>query len=317
MGKAKKWILLANAMDTTNLRTAAAVYLEEMLGMKYIFEGKFVELYVDGGYEGLYYLTHAMEIGKNTVDLKDPMGVLVELDNLYWGAEDYRKSSEGDYLVLKDVVDRTKGERAMESFMHNYNEFERAVVRKDYGGVKGLADVRSFAEYYLLSEFSVNPDAYWTSFYFYKDGISDKIHAGPGWDFDLTFANRSWGNWMGESFYSPMQTMVRKGELLPKELYDEMGIEEGYKASLAISKIMYNLMEIPEFREEVKRVYQERLLGRKDELTWKVDSEAEKIAELAEINNEKWEKNDFWTEVETMIRWIGQRYDYFEEEYGG
>ena len=122
---------------------------------------------------------------------------------------------------------------------------------------------------------------------------------------------------MGESFYSPMQTMVRKGELLPKELYDEMGIEEGYKASLAISKIMYNLMEIPEFREEVKRVYQERLLGRKDELTWKVDSEAEKIAELAEINNEKWEKNDFWTEVETMIRWIGQRYDYFEEEYGG
>ena len=200
MGKAKKWVLLANAMDATNLRTKTAFYLEDLLGMKYKLQGEFVELYVDGKYEGLYFLTHAVEISKSVVDLRNPMGVLVELDNLYFEGEDYRESKRGDYLVLKDVVSSGNSGVAMQEFMLKYDEFEQAVAEKDYGKVAELVDVESFAQYYLLSEFSVNPDAYWTSFYMYKDGVGDKIHAGPGWDFDLVFANRWWGNWMGKSF---------------------------------------------------------------------------------------------------------------------
>ena len=200
LGKAKKWVLLANAMDATNLRTAAAFRLEEMLDMKYRFSGEFVELYINNRYEGLYYLTHAVEVGKNVVDLKDSMGILVELDNLYYEWERYYKTGNGDYLLVKDVVDEMNEEEAMRRFLKAYDEFERAVAEKNYERVKELVDIESFAQYYLLSEFLVNPDAYWTSFYMYKDGDSDKIHAGPGWDFDLAFANRRWINWMGQNF---------------------------------------------------------------------------------------------------------------------
>ena len=45
MGKARKWYLLANAADGTNLRTEVAFYIEDMLDMKYKFKGKFIELY--------------------------------------------------------------------------------------------------------------------------------------------------------------------------------------------------------------------------------------------------------------------------------
>ncbi|MBR2840017.1 CotH kinase family protein [Candidatus Saccharibacteria bacterium] len=316
MGRAKKWYLLANAMDGTNLRTEIATYLEKMLGMEYVLDGKFVEVYVNGEYLGLYYLTHALEVGKMAVNLRDPMGVLVELDNIYGAAEDNYVTENGDLLVVKDVAVEENRHLAMNDFVKAFNELEVAVGEKDYEKIAELADVESFAKYYLLSEFSVNPDAYWTSFYFYKDGINDKIHAGPGWDFDLAFANRRWGNWMGESFYSPTRTMVRKDEILPKEMYDEMGIENGYEASIHLSKIVYDMMGVPEFQEEVKRVFREKMSGREMELAKKIKETTDEIRSVAEVDGEKWGESGFETEVVEILKWVEERYKYFEEVYG-
>ena len=151
----------------------------------------------------------------------------------------------------------------------------------------------------------------------YRDGLDDKIHAGPGWDFDIAFANRKWGNWMGERFYSPQETMVRRQEKkMPREFYEAEGIEGGYEAGLMLSRIVFDLMEIPEFQEEVGRVFQERMSGRREELVKKVLDGAKRIYVAAKGNEEKWVMNDFETELTSMIDWIRARYDYFEQEYG-
>ena len=319
LGKARKWVLLANAMDATDLRTKAAFYLEDLLGMKYKFEGRFVELYIDEEYEGLYYLTHAVEIGKSVVDLRDPMGVLMELDNLYYWEEDYRESGNGDHLVLKDAVSDANKEIARREFMLDYDEFEKVVAEKEYEKVKELVDVESFAQYYLLSEFSVNPDAYWTSFYMYKDGVEDKIHAGPGWDFDLAFANGWWGNWMGEEFYSPERTMIRKGELLTQEEYEEMNLGgeiDWYTWSQKLSRIMFDMMEMPEFRGEVRRQYEMKMSNKVDELGGKILEWTEEIEGLTWRDAEKWQKGDYREDAKKMAEWIKKRSEFFEKEYG-
>ncbi|MDO4746775.1 MAG: CotH kinase family protein [Candidatus Saccharibacteria bacterium] len=316
MGRARKWVLLANALDATNLRTETAFYLEEMLGMTPAFTGEFVELYVDGDYRGLYYLTHAVEIDKQSVNLKDAMGVLVELDNMYGLIEDYRESGNGDKLVVKDVVDVDRREEAMELFMKDYNELEEAIKEGDYKKAEEFANLTSLAQYYLLSEFTVNPDAYWTSFYFYKNGVGDKIHAGPGWDFDLAFANKVWRNWLGDVFHSSRETMVRKKELQTKEFYDEMGIE-WYDMSQKITSIEFDLMEMPEFQNLVQQVYRDRMMGREDELIWQIEQKANKIEEAVMADEKRWGNDGFWQEVETMKQWISERYKYFEEVYGG
>ena len=320
MGKAKKWVLLANAMDATNLRTKAAFYLEEMLGMKYQLRGEFVELYVNEEYEGLYFLTHAVEIGKNAVDLRDPMGVLVELDNLYFKGENYRESGKGDYLVLKDTVSDGDGENAMKEFMLKYDEFERAVEEKNYEKVMEFVDIESFAQYYLLSEFSVNPDAYWTSFYMYKDGVGDKIHAGPGWDFDFAFANRWWENWMGEEFYSPDRTMIRRGEILPLEMYEAMGLDnpnERYESGERISRIIFDMMEMPEFRAEVEKQYQEKMGGKMGELADNISEWADDIGWPIWEDYQRWNRGNYLEDIEMMTQWIKDRGVFFEQEYGG
>ena len=316
MGKARKWYLLANAIDPTHLRNDLSFELADMLGMEYVFKGKFVELYIDEEYRGLYYLTHAVEIDKKAVDLRDPLGLLVELDNIYGVNEDYYKTGNGDLLVIKDVVEEDQADIAMTDFLKKYNELEIAVEEKDFEKIKKLADVESFVKYYLLSEFIVNPDAYWTSFYFYKDGLEDKIHAGPGWDFDLAFANRKWENWMGERFYDPTETMIRKQEISSKEYYDDESIVEEDEASSILSKIIFDLMEISEFREEVSRIFQERLSGRKEEFLNKSLKRVDEIREAAIIDNEKWEKEDFDNAVNEMVDWIRRRFDHLEQEYG-
>ena len=49
MGKSKKWILLANYYDETQLRNAVAFYLERELGEQYALNGQYVEIIWVGG----------------------------------------------------------------------------------------------------------------------------------------------------------------------------------------------------------------------------------------------------------------------------
>lgn len=153
----------------------------------------------------------------------------------------------------------------------------------------------------------------------YKDGADDKIHAGPGWDFDLAFANRWWGNWMGEKFYSPEETMVRKGEILTREEYDEIGVEDGverYETSQGLSKIVFDMMELPEFRKEVVRQYREKMQGRVEELVVMIPEWSSGIEVPIREDYQKWDRGDYKKEINDMVEWIKRRAEFFEKEYG-
>lgn len=317
MGRARKWYLLANYRDETNLRTETAFYLEAMLGMEPAMEGRFVELYMDGDYQGLYYLTQAVEVSKNVVNLNSPLGVLVELDNIYGWDEKFYKTGNGDVLTIKDAADKDRADEAMEGFLTEYNELELALQAGNYARVAELIDVESWAKYYLLSEFTVDPDAYWTSFYMYKDGPEDKIHAGPGWDYDMALANRNWGNWLGEQLYSPTETMVRRNELTPDLWLARGGAEEEFVASNTISTIVYEMMEMPEFQTEVRRIYTERMAGRESELVMRMKNMAGMIREAAVADGEKWVRDiKLDAATESLIDWVKARYQFMDQIYG-
>ncbi|MBR3256175.1 CotH kinase family protein [Candidatus Saccharibacteria bacterium] len=316
MGEAKKWYLLANALDETHLRNDIAFKLGKMLDMEYVLGGTFVELYFGGEYNGLYYLTQAVEIGKDTVNLKDELGILVELDNYYGVGEEYHKTGNGDLIVIRDLVSKDKKDLALADFLTDYNDFEVAVKEGDFKKIAELVDVDSFVKYYLVSEFSVNPDAYWTSFYMYKDGKDDKIHAGPIWDFDLAFANRRWVSWMGEIFYSFTETMIRKNELRGKEFYEGMNDLDDYDESLKLSHIVFDLMEQEGFKDEVMRIYKESMHGRKKELISYIYQRAESLESVISFDNSGLVSEAFNELVKDLTYWVGKRYDYFEQVYG-
>lgn len=309
MGRAKKWVLLANYLDDSFLRNDLSFYMMRMLDTEFQREGEFVELYIDGGYYGLYFVTRATEVSKTMVDLRDPMAVIVELDNLYNEGEEVMTETEsGDFLVAKDVVAKDNEVAAFESFVEVFEEFAEAAADGDYGRVTELADLKSFAKYYLLNEFAVNPDAYATSFFMYKDGEEDKIHAGPEWDFDFAFGNRKWVWTEDEDFHSPTRTRAMEARVL-----ERAGGENAKKSSM----IMYNLLKMPEFEELVREVFKEQMAGRAGEIVKYLETEASRIESAAIRDGERWKKDTFFSEVEYLIDWVVQRYEYFEEVYGG
>ena len=314
LGRARKWYLITNMYDGAYIRNDVAQYLAGMLGADYGLRGEFVELYIDNEYRGMYYLTRAVEIDKEVVNLKDAWGVLVELDNIYGTDEKYYMSGGGDKLTVKDIVNEDVEEAVMAEFLRMFNRLEVAVDQGDYATMVEVADMESFAEYYLLNEFTANPDAYWTSFYMHKDGIDDRIHAGPGWDYDLALGNRMWGNWLGDIVYSPTEVMARKKELFPEGFYDISGL--GDESSLLLSKLMFKMMDVPEFRAEVERVFRERLSGRELELEMVILRDVEKVRMAAKADGERWDKSDFDAEAEYLLDWVRIRYEHSEQEYG-
>lgn len=318
MGAARKWVLLANYLDYSLLRNDTAFYLERMLESDFAMSGEYVELYVDNEYIGLYLLTPKMEIGKNRINLKNPLGILMELDNLHSAEETHYTSAAGHWLLADDVVQPARTDEAVADFMESFNQLELAAERGDFTTVNQLIDVESFAKYYLMSEFTVNPDAYDTSYYFYKDGAADVIHAGPGWDYDFALGNRVWGWAYNEDFYSPFATRVQEKYAFGGELYydEELGEMAERAPETGVSRLFYYLMRMPDFENAVKSVYRKQLLGLKDELIAHMRERAELIREAALRDSEKWE-HDFDAELEYLMEWVGNRYDYFDDEYGG
>jgi len=156
-----------------------------------------------------------------------------------------------------------------------------------------------------FGEFTANPDAYASSFYFYRNGDS-KIYAGPVWDFDFALANREWCWQVDEKIFTPDESMARR-----QEAFGENGLRE----DLNISKLYYYLMDMPEFKDEVIRVYQERLAGRKDEFIKDLRDRADVIRKAANVNNERWERKSFDSDFDELMDFVEKRYEFFEKEF--
>ncbi len=199
MGKAKKWILLANYYDGTMIRTKTFFDLADEIGMDYVSKSVFVDLYIDGDYMGVYQLIEKIEVGSTRVDLKDEEGVILEMEcNPRLEADDINFISEttGKAFVYKDYVydfeDESTPEKAARiaeiktMIEGKINAFEAAIYSDDpdWDTISSMIDVDSFIKYFFLNEYGEQVDCTFSSTYFYIDGADDVIHCGPLWDFD-------------------------------------------------------------------------------------------------------------------------------------
>lgn len=305
MKKTKKWALIANSVDNSLLRNDIAYYLTDMVVGDYPFRGKHINLRINGEDLGLYYLIQTMDIGKNAVDLHDPMGVLVELDNVYCEEEDkWYVTSDDNCLTLKAAVVDDNADVAMNEFVKDFDALEESIKKKDYKKVEELADVKSFAEYFVISEITANPDAYVTSWFMYKDGTEDKIHAGLTWDFDAAFGNREWGKDMCvDEFYLPTVETIHMGD---------GSLRSG---GVKTSQMLYQFAEGSYFKRVVGEVYRERLKGRIDEIMDYIDAKEKEISIAAERDAKIWKKGNYKDDIDYLKQWIRERIQYFEKKY--
>lgn len=202
MGAAKTWILLANHADASLMRNKIAFDLAQAIGMPYTPASRWVDLRVNGQYMGNYLIAEKVEVKKNRIEFKSRQGVLAELDNNYGTAEDYyfRSSSTNTIFTLKDAksdipdkpeplpADTQAGWDDMKASLNSLDAALKA-PQQDWNLISSIIDVDSFVRYYFVYELTENPEIVASSIFFYKDGPTDVIHAGPVWDFDSGLFN--------------------------------------------------------------------------------------------------------------------------------
>ena len=199
MPAAKKWILLANASDDSMIRTRLVYDAAEQMGFPYVTEYKYVDLWVDGEYLGVYLIGEKAEIGKNRLNLQDPAGAMFELDNGFATDEDHYffEGRLNSYFALKEIVEEDDAHiaQAMSNFQTAMTRFTTALTSEGWENLSlaqlnRMIDVDSLARYYLMNEYVLNGEGFFTSFFWYQDGASDVLHVGPLWDFDTCMGNR-------------------------------------------------------------------------------------------------------------------------------
>lgn len=205
MGADKEYALLAGYRDASLLSYKIVADLAKEMELEYAPEYRFVNLYMDGKYQGLYILAEKMTIGYNRINISDANrdvtgGYIYEMDN-----EDYHEelctfqTESGMIYVMKEPI---VGNDAQVEYSTNLlDSFEKAIYSPtgyDESGVYygEYIDIDSMAKWITFMEINCEYSAN-SSVYFYKDSDSKgdgKLHMLYPWDVEHSFALPSFVN---------------------------------------------------------------------------------------------------------------------------
>lgn len=308
-GKAKKWILLANDLDYSQIRNDIGLTLASRNGIPGALpQGQYVEVYFNGVYEGLYYLTRKVEVG--TVPLTDDKGIIVEFEHIRTPDNPCGRSVGGSWFGTKETVidsdNMDEQQVVFDSFMASYNAFEKAVINKDWETACRYADMESFAKHFILSDFSGGQDMFGSSCYMHKNGDGDVIHAGPMWDFDISYAGRT--------------LLLTKESTNPYRTWAYMDVRECPDSTEVVKKwapLYEYLMNVPEFRDLVRSVYRNSVRNTLTDIVSYAEGRSSAISAARTKDLAKWHPGVSGdAEAANVRKYLTERINYFDFLYG-
>lgn len=195
MSADRDWALLANYADKSLLRNALALCIGRQLGMDYTPASRFVELTLNGQYQGLYQLTehiktaaHRVDIGDAAATGTDPGGFLLEIDTRldedFW----FLSSAFGVPYTVKSDTDAAQTARIRAVI----DDFDARLAGTDFAdpvrGYGAVLDTEALVDFYLANELMRNNDVFFSSTFVHRKDRG-KLVFGPLWDFDIAAGN--------------------------------------------------------------------------------------------------------------------------------
>lgn len=199
LSKSKHFAILAHADDNYGyLRNFVGFELGKRIGLPWTPSQQPIEVYINGDYRGLYFLTESIRIDPDRVDINeladmetDPAlvsgGYLVELDN-YDEANQIRMEEKGCVGGYRDML------RVTFDTPEEYSDIQRRFVTDQFSAINDLVgdnddrlwaylDLDDAARYYLCEEIISHVEAFHGSTYLFRDrGENRKWHFSPLWD---------------------------------------------------------------------------------------------------------------------------------------
>lgn len=178
MGKADKWILLANAYDDSHLRNKIIYDFAARAGLDFTPESRFVDLYLNGEYAGLYQLCERNQIHGERVNISKTDTFLVSVDWSCGSTDPMITTDAGITVRIHESDLPTDQVRAI------WQQMEDVILD---GKIPDRMDLDSWVRKYLIEEVFSNIDGGRFSQFYYLSG--GKIYAGPVWDYDRALSN--------------------------------------------------------------------------------------------------------------------------------
>lgn len=219
MPEESDWILYAPYTDKTMIRDVFTYTMDASMG-HYSPRCRFVELFVNKSYEGVYVLMEKIKRDKNRVDVTK----MLTTDNT-------GENITGGYIIK---IDKTTGDSGSDGWSSTYvnntkytyyqyhypkadeitfdqkyyiksyvNQMETALYKEKFTGVGNYHEFlndNSFVDFMIINEMAKNVDGYRLSSYLFKDR-NGVLNCGPIWDFNLTYGNADYYNgWLTDNF---------------------------------------------------------------------------------------------------------------------
>ena len=210
--KNRDWVLLANYRDATDLMNTFGFETARWMGLPFTNHTRYVEVFLNGDYIGLYQLTEQIEVGGHRVDIDEDNGVLLAFDlddgpGLSPNATDnfYSKVYGMPMCVMNPDE---PAEEQIAQIQSDFAVLENAVKAKDFAVVDSLLDVESFISMLQLQEFLYNVDfTAPRSLYMFRD-VNGKYTMGPVWDWDAGY-DFDWNHMeTSHNFFASYQELI-------------------------------------------------------------------------------------------------------------
>ena len=213
MPEEEDWILYAPYSDKTLIRNVLALTLASQISSVYVPRCKFVELFINEKYAGVYVFMEKIKRDKYRVDIAKLKtedikgeeltgGYIVKIDKTTGSGGDgwhskYRNSNGAKIYYQYEYPKSEKIEDEQKQYIKQYfNKFETEVFNRNHDeqtGYMSLINQESFYDLIIMTELSKNIDGYRLSTFLFKDK-NGKLTAGPLWDFNLSFGNANYHN---------------------------------------------------------------------------------------------------------------------------
>lgn len=203
------------------LRTTSARFLNpflgnrlgELLGLDWQPGNQYVNIFLNGKYQGLYLMTDVVKKGKNHCDVSSE-GYLMEHDPYWWAEEGavFHSNYLADFMGYTFKYPETMDSASLDYIRDYIHSFERDL----YAGksVEKWIDYESFAAWVLGHDILGSHDAAGSNIYItkYDSTEASKLKMGPLWDFDaiLQEEEHSAIHYNGKCFYYPQLFMLEE-----------------------------------------------------------------------------------------------------------
>ena len=299
MGAAKKWILLANSYDSTNIRNKLACDLARAMEMPYSPQCEWVDLYLNGEYAGLYLLSEKNEVHTERIDFAGEEGFLVSQELQYRLEEqnypfvDTKALEYGAYRIHYSNLNQDTVLEILQS-VENAILSETGIDKESGKSWKDWIDLESWVKKYLLEEVLGNFDAGVASQYYYYLGNKEngKLFASPAWDYDNILGTQHW------QIQTPYAIIAGR-----QHIFNELD-----------APYYYALYQKPEFYECVVELYRICLRPLLLELLEDgIENYSKKIEYAVAANQIRWETGHLADDKNKLESYLAKRLEFFDD----